>query len=301
MGSWAHHHRARNTKGSAWSLLCFWLVVAVTRADCRLPAEWATQPEFKQVSWQHIYDGDSLRLSDGRRVRLIGIDTPELEREGRATQPLAEGARDRLAQLLARDDRRQVVLRIGVDSEDRYGRVLAHAFDTSGVNVTEALLAEGWGFQVVIPPNVWAADCYLKAEQQAALGSKGVWGHPYFAPRQATDPDRLKGGFGRYQGRIAKVTVLAEVIWVDLVGEISIRFDRDHRVYLRNRDFEQLLALEQADLKEQVWWLEGRGWLVDRSRWGGKMPGLIERGIRKRWQLDVRHHLQWQLITPAPE
>lgn len=300
MGCRSRHPSKHPAKGSGWSLLCFWVAaVSVARADCPLPADWESQPQFQEAVWEHVHDGDTVRLSDGRRVRLIGIDTPERKREERPSEPLSDGARDRLAALLAEDERQRLVLRFGADPKDRYRRVLAHVFTPSGENVTEKLLREGWGFQVVVPPNVWAADCYRIAEQQAAKGRKGVWVHPYFAPRQATDAVRLIGGFGRYQGRIARVTVLAEVTWVDLVGDISVRFDRDHRHYLRNTDFERLLTLESVDLSEQDWHLEGRGWLVDRSRWGGNMRELIERGKRKRWQLDVRHQLQWQLRPPS--
>ena len=47
-----------------------------------------------------VVDGDTLRLVDGRSVRLIGINTPELGRDGRKAEPFAVAAQRRLRALV---------------------------------------------------------------------------------------------------------------------------------------------------------------------------------------------------------
>lgn len=64
------------------------LLAPVAQADCpRLPGGFSARVE-------HVYDGDTVRLADGRKVRLIGVNTPELGREGRADESHARAAHD---------------------------------------------------------------------------------------------------------------------------------------------------------------------------------------------------------------
>ena len=65
----------------------------------------APSPEAKLVKVRYAHDGDTVTLSDDRRVRLIGINTPEVATGKIATQPGALQARNRLRQLLVHRSR----------------------------------------------------------------------------------------------------------------------------------------------------------------------------------------------------
>lgn len=80
-----------------------------------------------------VLDGDTLRLPDGRRVRLRSVDTPELGR------PCAAEARAFTAERIAGG-----TLRLVPDEpkHDRYGRLLADVL-VDGESLSEALLAAG--------------------------------------------------------------------------------------------------------------------------------------------------------------
>ena len=106
---------------------------------------------LSRVAVAKVIDGDTLRLVDGRSVRLIGLNAPEMGRKDRGAEPFAEAARRRLQVLISASDGR-VGLRLGQEVKDHYGRVLAHAFDERGENLEAALLAEGLGYFVAIAP-----------------------------------------------------------------------------------------------------------------------------------------------------
>src|SRR5690606_32274128 len=139
----------------------------------------ATGP-LSRVEVAAVTDGDTLRLRDGRRVRLIGVNAPELGGKGRSAEPFAQASKRRLQALIDASDGR-IGLLPGQQARDQYGRVLAHAFDLQGTNLVQgtnleaALLAEGLGYFVAIAPNTALAACHRRAEQQAREASRGLW------------------------------------------------------------------------------------------------------------------------------
>lgn len=148
-----------------------------TAAACRPPAAG------EQATVAHHYDGDTLRLADGRRVRLLGIDTPEMNHRRGLPQPLARQALARTQSLLPRGG----LVRLTRDRQtrDRYGRELAHAFRPDGSSVEETLLREGLAVAFILPPNVAMADCLLAAERDARSARRGLWTLPAYRPQPA--------------------------------------------------------------------------------------------------------------------
>ena len=89
---------------------------------------------------RNVYDGDTLTLVDERRVRFLGIDTPELKEK----QPFAEEAKEYTK---ARCHKKEIYLVI--DGEDHYGRLLCHVFVQEGngyLCVNEGLVAQGYAY-----------------------------------------------------------------------------------------------------------------------------------------------------------
>jgi micrococcal nuclease len=138
-------------------------------------------------------DGDTLKLSNGERVRLIGIDTPELhyseklERDAKRSrrdmaeiQELGRKAADFTRSLC---EGKRVKLESDVTKKDRYGRRLAYVYLEDGTFVNAKIVEEGYAQVMTIPPNVRYSDTFLRLQREARGKGKGLWGMPEGMPR----------------------------------------------------------------------------------------------------------------------
>ncbi len=147
-------------------------------------------PELYPSTVTRIVDGDTIDVSvDGRRrrVRFIGVDTPEVypgAKLNRDAQTLGVSrkvvqALGRLSseftrqQLLAED----VALELDVQTHDRYGRLLAYVWLADGTLFNMLIVREGYAFVYTFPPNVKYADIFLACQREAREKRRGLWGN----------------------------------------------------------------------------------------------------------------------------
>jgi len=132
-----------------------------------------------------VVDGDTVKLSDGRRVRLIGVDTPELHysekllrdadrsrRDIKSVQEMGRKAADFTRRLC---EGRAVRIETDVRKLDKYGRLLAYLYLEDGTFINAKIIEEGYGQVMTIPPDVKYADYFLKMERDARQKRKGLW------------------------------------------------------------------------------------------------------------------------------
>ncbi len=204
----------------AFFVLVVWLTPAT--ADSCAPPQ-GTEP----VKVRYVTDGDTLVLGDNRKIRLIGINTPEVARKEKPAQPLAIKARDRLRQLLFQHGNRGRLL-YGKQQTDRYGRKLANLWLPNDSNLSAELLREGLGWMIAIPPNTRFIDCYRQAEKMARTAGSGVWQQPDYRVKQSARMGLRSSGFQRVQGRIVRVSQGGGATWVNLEGRFALRIpDQD--------------------------------------------------------------------------
>lgn len=198
-----------------------------------------------------VIDADTVELSHGERVRLLGIDAPELGYSGQADEPFAREGKLALEAFLREVDY-HVLLMPGQDSRDRYGRLLAYLFLPDQTNIQRLLLQEGWVMQVFVAPNLEFADCLRPVEVAARTQKKGIWSLPDYQPGMASVavPDSARGAV-IVQGVVARVGQSKANIWLNLQGGVAIQVPRR---YLAS--FPQRLD----GLSGQV--VRARGWLV---------------------------------------
>ena len=241
----------------AWLLLA----IPVQAAECRL------EHYDEQVTVAKIYDGDTVRLTDGRHLRFIAINTPERAREFRPAQPLAEAAKQRLEILLAADS--TLHLRYDEERKDRHGRLLAHPFLSDGRNLTQQLLQAGLGFHITVPPNVLLLDCYQQAEQQARRQQRGVWQLTAYRPQQAHQLGIKDTGFMRVTGRVSRIGESRSAYWLNLGHGFALRIPK--------ADSENF-PFSPGSLKNKT--LTVRGWVYSRRgelRMNLRHPASIEK------------------------
>jgi micrococcal nuclease len=170
----------------------------------------------------YVYDGDTVKLADGRNLRFIGINTPEIGRHGRADQAFASQARSFLDDLLNAHNR-TLNLQSGSEEHDHYGRLLAHAFLETGSNVAVQLLDAGLATTLVVPPDTWAVDCYQQHENSARAAHRGLWSLPAYQPQDSTSLQRDTKGFHIVHGRVTAIRYTRYSVWLDLDGLLTAR------------------------------------------------------------------------------
>lgn len=186
------------------------LVLPARADDCDMPGVG------QSVASRYVIDGDTLELVDGRRVRLIGLNAPEIGRAGRASEPWAQTARRELQRMVRGAE---LYLLVGDKVQDRYGRTLGHLFDGEGRNIEARLLRQGLGFTVAIAPNVLLVSCHLQHEQQARQHRRGVWQQS--PVRRAEDIEGA--GFQILRGLVKRVANAGEYVWLELDGPLALR------------------------------------------------------------------------------
>jgi micrococcal nuclease len=134
----------------------------------------AAGPDGNLASISKVTDGDTIRVifqGHDERVRLIGIDTPEVPWYGGQGECFGVEAglfaRNRLSG-------RSVRLAFDVEHRDRYGRLLAYVYvDRELFNLT--LVQRGYARADPHPPNVRMAELFSRAEGQAQAAGRGLW------------------------------------------------------------------------------------------------------------------------------
>ncbi len=211
-----------------------WLCSTPIQANC------TTTVYDETATLDKVYDGDTIRLTDGRKLRIIAINTPEMAYKSRPAQALASEATAALKAIF--QPSKVVHLKYGEDRKDRYKRVLAHVFNAQGKNVAAELLRRGLGFAIVVPPNDWQQACYFRQEQWALEDGKGIWGHADYQPRQAEELTREMTGFQRIEGRVAKIGQGKKWLWLDLAPLFSVKVMRKNLKYFKDQPIELLVG-----------------------------------------------------------
>lgn len=210
------------------------LLAAAAGAQCGLADQ---DPRgLQEVEVDRVLGFDGLRLTDGRRVRLVGLapaaPLPEAMSPLRDLR-LHEGLRAALEAHLAESGSR-LTLRPGRPARDAEGRLRMQAWQPDGALLAAELIAAGEAMPRPGPRPVPLDTCLYAAEAEARAGERGLWlERPEALPVQTLAPldGALRQGRLRVQGEVVAVRETARHWVFELDGPLDLLIrgaDRDH-------------------------------------------------------------------------
>ena len=147
------------------------------------PTTAQARPVEANATVEHVVDGDTIDvIIDGveERVRLIGIDTPEVAHDASGDRPAQAGecfgrqAQEFATSLLTVGT--QVRIERDVVARDDYGRLLGYVYRASdGIFVNYEMVRQGYAQPLTIPPNVVHSELMVDAARRAEAGDAGLW------------------------------------------------------------------------------------------------------------------------------
>ena len=239
-------------KASRWTPFVFITLAIFTPVIYADSCTVSQLAETVQVA--HVYDGDTIKLTDGRKLRLIGINTPERGRDKKNNEPFYQAAKDQLQQIINKN-KNQIKIAFGREKHDRYKRFLAHIFTMDNKNITAILIKKGLGFSIAVPPNVQLLNCYQNAETEAQTLKRGIWNHIF---SRAIDVDSLKKstqGFQRISGTVQRIGESRFSFWLNLNTKAESKF----ALRILKKDLSYFTDYHPKDLINRQ--LIARGWI----------------------------------------
>ncbi len=170
------------------------LFAAIIRPQPASAVAWSGQ-ETLQATVTTVYDGDTVKVSiAGRadeRVRLIGVDSPELDDARENVRLMAFLAKRFAFQRLYQT---RVELLPGPEERDSYGRLLAFVRTADGGIFNVTLVREGYATAFLKFPFDEKLRKELKAaETEARQAGRGLWGREPYPAIQAGEAGRRVG------------------------------------------------------------------------------------------------------------
>jgi micrococcal nuclease len=146
-------------------VLVLFCLIPVCAEDCPVPS-FATL----EAKVYRVFDGDTISLKGGERIRLLGIDTPE------SGEPFAAEAKR-----FTRDLVQYQTVRLEFDERERdtYSRLLAFVYvetDDGWVMVNAELVRAGLARLLFIPPNGRYRNYFEQVLHEAMVRHQGMWG-----------------------------------------------------------------------------------------------------------------------------
>ncbi|MFA6474758.1 MAG: thermonuclease family protein [Patescibacteria group bacterium] len=127
-----------------------------------------TLASAKTVIVDRVIDGYTFVTTDGEHVRLIGVDTPEINTQ----DCYANKAKNYLDQIIGG---KAVTLKFDQDRRDQYDRLLAYVYYNGFIN--RKLLQKGYGTVLTVEPDTKHVETFTEDQTVAQDNARGVWGH----------------------------------------------------------------------------------------------------------------------------
>lgn len=224
-------------------------LATITTNSNAAPCSFESQGEGRVAA---VIDARSFRLTDGREIRLAGIE------------PVSAEAARRTAALSAIVSGRDVRLAGEDDAPDRYGRQMAFVFVAGEENsVQAALLAQGEAFAAGDVTDKDCAAALLAAESAGRAAKKGIWSGTS-ATKNAESTGDILAGNGRFmlvEGRVLSVRQAGATTYLNF----GRHWTRDFAVTISRRVLPSLEAAGMAPKSLENRRIRVRGYIEART------------------------------------
>lgn len=140
---------------------------------------------YNDIYVMKVLDGDTIKLINGQKVRLVGIDSPELyvsnklyrdaRRTGRDIAAIQSDGREAYGFTKNLVERQRVRLEFDTEEKDRYGRLLAYVYLRDGTFVNAKIIERGYANLNNKLPNTKYAGLFRELYLQAQEDKRGLW------------------------------------------------------------------------------------------------------------------------------
>jgi endonuclease YncB( thermonuclease family) len=175
----------------------------------------------------HVHDGDSLRTDKGEKIRLLGINAPEISNNDEPGQIMGDEAKQRLIELAGGQ---LVQLRIDKEKQDAYGRTLAQVYLRDGTWVNVQMVSEGLAYVYTFAPNFRWVSKLKQAETEARDNKRGIWETKRFRVLESKSVSKRHIG----QFRVVVGTVSAVQKWKFRLDQLRVSVPRKYRQWFKN-------------------------------------------------------------------
>ena len=172
-----------------------------------------------------VYDGDTVVLQDGRKIRLLGINTPEVQHRDKLADA---GGEDAKKWLIAKLKNTRVRVETDVEKTDSYGRTLGYLLTENKEHINVLLVAAGLAQVSIFPPNLKYVQDFVTASQQAEANKLGIWQRPEYAPipvEQLTEAGH--SGWTRIIGKVRSVHPARKFVYLEFTDRFDARIDME--------------------------------------------------------------------------
>ena len=120
---------------------------------------------------ERVVDGDTLLLSNGERVRLIGVDTPETVHPNKPVEYFGKESSNFTKKMV---QGMKVRLEYDQTTRDKYGRLLAYVFLEDNTFLNAEIIKQGYGHAYTTYP-FKLMDEFRQYEREARENQQGLW------------------------------------------------------------------------------------------------------------------------------
>jgi micrococcal nuclease len=185
-------------------------------------ANQESDSRFYQV--KTVYDGDTVLLEDGRKIRFLGINTPEIEHHNKSADA---GGNEAKRWLIDKLRNTKVRLEVSVEKTDKYGRTLAHVFTERNEHINLQLVEAGLAAVSIYPPDLLYVNELVKAQHQAEQGKLGIWARPEYAVMPVDSLSEAgHQGWTRLAGKVVNIRTSRKSIYLEFSDTFEARIER---------------------------------------------------------------------------